>query len=325
MVSKLNVEQLLVKKNLTFEDRIQIQTMVENDHKPSEIAKYIGYSVSTIYRELKKVLDEGGSYHAAKAHSITTINMMRTSVQSPSDATIDLVEAKIKEDWSPEQISNWLKKNNLPSVSHTWIYHYIEEDQSKFGTLYKHLRHGKYTPQNHEYKGKIANRTSIEERPAIIDERTRLGDYEVDLIVGVKNRGAILSIIDRTSRLCKLRKLVGKTAQEVEAAIIEALLPYKSEIHTLTSDNGNEFTNHARIAEQLGIKYYFARPYASYERGSVENLNGLVRQYIPKGTDFSTVEAYTVKWIEQRLNNRPRKTLGYFTPIEFLAKTAKVA
>lgn len=314
-----------MKKNLTFEHRKIIQTMVENGHKPAEIAKYIGYSVSTIYRELKKVLEEGDSYHAAKAHSITTINMMRQPLQSPSDETVDLVEQKLKQDWSPEQISNWLKKNNFSSVSHTWIYHYIEEDYLRFGTLHKHLRHFKYKPKNHDYQGKIPNRTSIEERPDIVDERTRLGDYEVDLIVGVKNKGAILSIIDRTSRLCKLKKLVGKTAKEVEEAIIEALLPYKSEIYTLTSDNGNEFTNHERIAEQLGIKYYFARPYASYERGSIENLNGLVRQYIPKGTDFNTVEEYTVKWIEERLNNRPRKVLNYFSPREFIANFDKAS
>ena len=313
------------KKNLTFEHRKIIQTMVENGHKPAEIAKYVGYSVSTIYRELKKVLEEGDSYHAAKAHSITTVNMMRHPLQSPSDDTINLVEQKLKEDWSPEQISNWLKKNNLPSISHTWIYQYIEEDYLQFGTLYKHLRHGTYKPRNQEYQGKIPNRTSIEERPDIVDERTRLGDYEVDLIVGKKNKGAILSIVDRTSRLCKLKKLGGKTAKEVEEAIIEALLPYQSEIYTLTSDNGNEFSNHERIAERLGIKYYFERPYASYERGSVENLNGLVRQYIPKGTDFNTVEEYTVKWVENRLNNRPRKNLGYFTPIEFTAKINEAA
>lgn len=123
-----------------------------------------------------------------------------------------------------------------------------------------------------------------------------------------------MSIVDRTSRLCKLKKLVGKTAE----AIVETLLPYKSEIHTLTSDNGNEFTNHESIAEQLGIQYYFARPYASYERGSVENLNGLVRQYILKGIDFNAVEEHTLNWIEKRLNNQPRKILGYYSPIEFI-------
>jgi len=319
------MEQFLVKKNLTFEHRIKIQTMLENSHKPSEIATYIGCAVSTIYREIKKVLNEGDSYHAATANSIATINMMRESVQSPSDATIDLVEEKLKEDWSPEQISNWLKKKKLPSVSHAWIYDYIEEDKLKFGRLYKHLRHGKYIPKNHEYKGKIANRTPIEERPAIVDERARLGDYEVDLIVGTKNKGAILSIVDRSSRLCKLKKLIGKTAKEVEESIIEALLPYKSEIYTLTSDNGLEFANHLGIAKALGIEYYFARPYASYERGSIENLNGLVRQYIPKGTDFNTVEPCTVKWIEKRLNNRPRKTLGFSTPLEFLANFKRAA
>jgi IS30 family transposase len=145
-----------------------------------------------------------------------------------------------------------------------------------------------------------------------------LGDYEIDLIVGPKNRGAILSIIDRVSRKCLLEKLTGKTASEVATGVIAALLPYKSFIFTITSDNGTEFTHHEEIAKALGIQYYFANPYASYERGSIENLNGLVRQYIPKGTDFNLISPEEIKVIEEKLNNRPRKVLDYWTPNEFL-------
>jgi IS30 family transposase len=302
--------------NLKLEHRIIIQTMKYYGHKISEIADYIGCAVSTIYRELKKLVGESDNYDAHIANAIVSNSMIRESKQAPSEDVIEMVDDHIRKEFSPDQINKRFKLLGLSTVSHTWIYKHIEKDKINGGTLHKHLRHGKYEPKNLEYKGKIPNRVPIEDRPAIVDDRDRLGDYEIDLIVGVKNRGAILSIVDRSSRQCWLQKLTGKTAIEVEEAIVAVLDPYKGYIHTITTDNGNEFINHERIAKKLETKYYFAHPYASYERGSVENLNGLVRQYIPKGTDFNDVEEYTVKMIENKLNNRPRKTLGYYTPLE---------
>ena len=145
------------------------------------------------------------------------------------------------------------------------------------------------------------------------------------MIVETKNKGAILSMIDRSRRFCILKKLSGKTAAEVEESLVNALLPHKDVLLTITSDNGNEFINHKSIAERLEVEYYFAHPYASYERGSIENLNGLVRQYIPKGTDFATVEENTVKMAQDKSNNRPKAVLGYYTPNEYLENMKNAA
>ena len=303
--------------NIRLEERIKIQTLNDKGYKAVEIANYIGRHKSSIYRELRKTgIDSQYDYRYAQ--KLTSSNMVRHLNQGPATETIYIIENKIiTEQWSPEQISGWLHLHHNISVSHTWIYNYIDSDRKAGGELSNHLRHGKYTSEPKEYKGKIPDRVSIEKRPEVINERSRLGDFEIDLIVGPKNRGAILSMIDRLSRYCILHKLNGKTAAEIEASVIKALSDYHRAKYSITSDNGTEFTNHTAISKALNINYYFAHPYASYERGSIENLNGLVRQYIPKGTDFSDVEGDFVKSIEGKLNNRPRKVLGFMTPIEY--------
>lgn len=240
---------------------------------------------------------------------------------SPSEEIVLLIEKKIlDQQWSPEQISNWLKLHDYKTVSHTWIYQHIAKDKKYGGELHNHMRRGNYTKGHKEYKGTILNRISIESRPSIVNERKRLGDYEIDLIVGPKNKGAILSVIDRHSRECILEKLDNKTSLSVCTKTIEALAAKVQDIYTVTSDNGTEFTNHEMISKKLKIDYYFAHPYASYERGSIENLNGLVRQYIPKGTDFTDIQNSEIKQIQDKLNSRPRKILGFLTPIEYTEK-----
>ena len=148
---------------------------------------------------------------------------------------------------------------------------------------------------------------------------------EIDLIVGPKNRGAILSIMDRKSRYCILEKLSGKTADEVTRTVICSLSSCCVNLFSITSDNGNEFIEHKEISKALGVDYYFAHPYASYERGTVENLNGLIRQYLPKGTDFADIPASVIKIIEDKLNHRPRKVLNYLSPHEYVAAQFKKA
>ena len=139
------------------------------------------------------------------------------------------------------------------------------------------MRRGKYSFGHKEYKGKIKNRTTIDQRPEIINERKRLGDFEIDLIVGPKNKGAILTVVDRLSRQCIIEKLGGKGSKEIKDILFNTFNNYDGEKHSITSDNGSEFTLHEEIAKELEIDYYFAHPYASYERGSIENLNGLIR------------------------------------------------
>jgi IS30 family transposase len=264
------------------------------------------------------------NYEAEIYHKSARKNMGRKVSKAPSSETILIIERQIlNEQWSPEQISNWLRINNHETVSHTWIYQYIRKDKSEGGELSNNLRIGSYSKGHKPYKGNIVDRVSIEKRATIVNERKRLGDYEIDLIVGPKNKGAILTIIDRMSRYCTLEKLTGKTSLEVSDKIIKLLDSSSNRTFTVTTDNGTEFTDHKKISEALNIKFYFAHPYASYERGSIENLNGLVRQYIPKGTDFANVSQDEVKIIEGKLNRRPRKVLEFLSPIEYTKSVKK--
>ena len=306
-------------QHLQKEERIQIQTLLDVGNSIDEIAVYLGRHRSTIYREMNRAGVNAESYQAETYHSSARKNMRRKVEKTPSSEIKLIIEEKIlNEQWSPEQISNWLKIKGYETVSHTWIYQYVKKDKDEGGELFNHLRRGSYNKGHKPYKGHIPDRISIEERPEIINNRKRLGDYEIDLIVGQKNKGAILSIIDRVSRYCILEKLNSKSSSEVSCKIVELLKLSKTPVLSITSDNGSEFTNHKFIAENLGVKYYFAHPYASYERGSVENLNGLVRQYLPKGTDFDSISQNKIKGIQHKLNKRPRKVLDFLSPLEYI-------
>ena len=308
-------------KHLQKEERIKLQTLLSIGQSIDQIAKHLGRHRSTIYREISRpgVCDK--DYNAEAYHLQARSNMTRNQEDSsPSRETIELIEQLIiQKQWSPEQISNWLKLTRDESVSHTWIYQHIAKDRTDGGELSNHLRRGgrAYNKGRVEYKGKIKNRVSIDHRPDVVQARNRLGDYEIDLIIGAKNKGAILTAVDRVSRECMIKKLQNKSALEIESIVVDAL---KNRAKTITSDNGNEFANHQNIANKVNADYYFANPYASYERGSIENLNGLIRQYIPKGSDLDAVDQDQLNIIAGKLNNRPRKILNFLSPLEYTSK-----
>lgn len=162
-----------------------------------------------------------------------------------------------------------------------------------------------------------SQRIGIEQRPQIVNEKIRFGDFEIDTMIGKNHKGAIMTTNDRCTHIVLIRRLEGKEAVPLAEAAVEALSPYKQMLHTITADNGKEFARHKEIAEKLGVQFYFARPNHSWERGANENTNGLIRQYIPKGTDFSTLTDEFIAEVEWKLNNRPRKSLGYLTPRVF--------
>jgi IS30 family transposase len=235
-----------------------------------------------------------------------------------------LVEAQ----WSPEQISGRLKiqDNNPISISHETIYKHIYANKRSNGKLYLNLRrkarkyqrriNGKTT------RGQIVGRVDIEKRPEIANNRERLGDWEADTIVGLGHKSSIVTLVDRTSRFTYILKLAKNGAEEVTKAIINALKTSTMPVHTITFDNGKEFakqleiTKNLEIAKDLEIETYFAKPYRSWERGTNENTNGLIRQYFPKKTDFDTVTLEELERVQNLLNNRPRKKLNYLTPNE---------
>jgi IS30 family transposase len=235
------------------------------------------------------------------------------------EATWGLIESKLEEDWSPEQISDWLKRNTDIQVSHERIYMRILADKRTGGGLHQHLRCQKKRRKrygSYERRGKLPNRRSIEERPEIVNQRQRIGDWEVDTMIGKGHRQAIVTLTERKSRFSMLRKVERRKANLVSTAVINLLQPVADRVHTITGDNGKEFAEHERIAQELEVSFFFAHPYAAYERGANENMNGLVRQYIPKNRDLSSVTDKELVQIMNKLNHRPRKCLDFKTPFE---------
>jgi len=240
-----------------------------------------------------------------------------------------MVERLIRQEWSPEQVSDWLKVNCSLQISHEWIYQYILMDKHAGGNLHRHLRCQKKRRKrygSYDRRGKLKNRVSIDQRPAIVDTRQRLGDWEVDTIIGKGHRQAIVSLTERKSRLALIKKVERKTAQSVADAVVDLLKPLEEDLHTITADNGKEFAGHERIANDLQVDVYFAHPYSSWERGTNENMNGLIRQYFPKKCNFATITETEIEFVMDRLNNRPRKCLGFKSPNQvFFNRSSVVA
>jgi IS30 family transposase len=302
---------------LTQEQRYQISALLKTEHSQTKIAAVIGVNKSTISRELRRNRGQRG-YRPKQAHQFAQ-QRRRASVHNHiSTETWTRIEEKLREDWSPEQVSVWLKKNTDTTVSHEWIYQYIYMDKQAGGDLHKHLRCQKKRRKragDYDRRGKIPNQVSIEERPEIVEKRERLGDWEADTIIGAGKRGAIVTLVDRKSRLTLLKQVTRRTAAAVEEAILDLLRPYQASTHTITFDNGKEFANHQTIAQKLQANMYFAHPYSSWERGTNENTNGLIRQYFPKGSDFSSITDDQISFVKERLNHRPRKCLDFQAPI----------
>jgi IS30 family transposase len=313
-------------KQLTQHQRYQIKALLKSGQNQTEIANTIEVDKSTISRELKRNRGERG-YRPKQAQGKAKSRRKRERGRINTE-TWAWIEAKIREDWSPEQIKLWMKTNAETSVSHEWIYQHIYADRRAGGDLYQHLRCQKKRRKrygSHDRRGQIPDRVSIEQRPAIVDERKRLGDWEADTVIGQKNHYALVTLVDRMSRYTLIKKIDQRTASVTKTAIIHLLKPYKLKTLTITFDNGREFTAHQDLARELETEVYFAHPYASWERGTNENTNGLLRQYFPKGSDFSKITDKQVKCAEKHLNTRPRKCLGARTPEMVFFKRCDVA
>ncbi len=233
-----------------------------------------------------------------------------------------LLESKhyLEQDYSPEQIVGYANRLGKPCVSVEWIYQFVWKDKKNGGLLYKHLRTKgkKYKNRSNlnNTRGQIVGRIDITQRPNIVEKKERFGDLEIDLVIGANHKGALLTINDRATGMLKMKYIESKESKVVEQNAIELLEEWTPFIHTITSDNGKEFANHKEIAKELNIDFFFAKPYHSWQRGANENLNGLVRQYFPKKTNFDLIQENQVKKVEKILNNRPRKRYNYLTPNE---------
>lgn len=312
---------------LTREQRYQISALRTAKHNQSQIAVLIGCHKSTISRELRRNRGQKG-YRPYQADEMAFDRQCDAYRARITPQTWQEVERLLRLDWSPEQISGRLKLEKRPTVSHECIYMYIYADKRHGGTLHRHLRSQKKQRKRYSgyiRRGQIPNRTSIDKRPKIVASKSRFGDWEADTIVGARHKGGILSAVERKSKLTRLRKLATKSAAEMKDNSIALLAPLAAKVHTITVDNGKEFCEHELIAAGLQARIYFAHPYASWERGLNENTNGLVRQYFPKKFEFNRITDKDLQQVEDLLNNRPRKTLGYRTPNEVFFKQRPVA
>ena len=310
-------------KQLTSEQRYTINVLLQSKTKPSDIAKAINVNPSTVSREIRRNSGSRGRYNWETAQA----NAVRTKRKKPGNHSVDddiKEEAKrllVTEQWSPEQISGALAREGK-HISHETIYRMIRNDKAKGGTLYKSCRH-RLKHRARPVGGRrisIPNRTSISERPKEADGK-RFGDFEMDTIVGRGNHGAIVTLIERSTNMLFMRKLKrGKNAKELARAVIHLLSPFKGHIKSITTDNGTEFACHETISKSLGVKIYFADPYSSWQKGGIENANGLIRQYVPKSLTFESVSQQQITKYSKKINMRPRKKLKFRTPRECFYK-----
>ncbi|HET9433636.1 MAG TPA: IS30 family transposase [Chitinophagaceae bacterium] len=316
-------------KHLTEEERYQIDDLQCEGFTQAAIAKQLGRSRSTLSRELRRNVGERG-WRPRQAQTKAVERLVTRgsdNVKRASDAAWEYAKDHLQNDqWSPEQIAGRLKLEGLETISHETIYQRILEDKNAGGSLYTHLRCKKKRKKRYgsarPSREIIPNRVDIDERPAIVDSRERIGDWEGDTIIGAHDGGAVIaSMVERKSRFTCLTKAKNKTTTAVTNRINQRMLPLVDLVTTITLDNGKEFSHHELMATTLEADIYFAKPYHSWERGLNENTNGLVRQYFPKRIPFDNISDNELQRVEDKINNRPRKCLGYKTPFEVLSKS----
>jgi len=307
------------KSHLTLEQRYQIQAYNEAGKKLTEIAGLILKDKSVVCREMQRNKNEKGRYKAAYASGLSEIRKER--LKRPRRLSLemekDIKKALIEDQWPPEQIKGRFDKEQRQMVSHERIYQLVRKDKQEGGSLYKHTRHH-LKHRKRPVGGKlivVKDKVSIDERPAIINDKGRFGDWEIDTIIGAENKGAIVTIVERQTGFLFMKKLPqGKVALGLAKAVIEMLMPYKQSVLSITSDNGTEFANHKLISKKLDAAFFFAHPYSSWERGLNENTNKLIRQYIPKKHSFEAYNDQVIKQVQHKINQRPRKILQFNNP-----------
>jgi len=307
--------------HLTYEERWHIYALKQSHKSFSEIASALSRHVSTIRREITRNTGKRG-YRPDQAHEIAqerryAANAIPHKLQG---LMLTTVLEKLHEGWSPQQIGGWMNRHEKGSISHQAIYNFIHKHQRLGQDLYKWLRHkGKtYKRGKSEMRGCIKNRMDIDQRPACVDAKSRYGDWEGDTIIGKNHQQAVLVLTERKSKYTLTAKLAKNTANEAKNAMIKLLLPMQNLVHTITVDNGKEFAKHADVARDLGAQIFFTKPYSSWQKGLVEHTNGLIREYIPKGSCFKHLTQQKLNEIQNKLNNRPRYVLNFLKPNEIM-------
>ena len=313
-------------RHLGSDDRIQIQVLTKRGVSDAEIARELKVHRSTVGRERRRNKVDGKYYyHQAQACAERRQRERRRRAAKLTPAVVAFVEEKLRIGWSPEQIGGWLKhrQTELASVSYERIYWHVWRNKVDGGDLYRHLRRGgrRYRRFGSRFdftrrKAPVSGRVDIGQRPAIVEEKSRVGDWELDTIVGSQRKGALVSMVERGSKLVRLALVAESKSEIVAAAIERSLAKDIDKVLTLTMDNGAEFARHKLFGATLDADTFFAKPYHAWERGLNEHTNGLVREYFPKSTNFTTISQDQVQRVEELLNNRPRAVLAFRTPLE---------
>ena len=322
--------------HLASEERHYIETWHKLKESTATIALALGRSQSTVSRELTRNRGQRGyrhkqaqaktqQRHVEKPKAVKLTPALLGSIET----LLGSIETLLGQQWSPEQISGRLKMEGKTTICHEAIYQHVLKDKRAGGKLYLNLRRHtkKYRQRYGSATGSvngIPNRVDIDERPEVANQRERLGDWEADTMIGKGHQGALVTLDERKSKLRLAFPVANKTAEAVTSSIITLLDGFKDWVHTLTFDNGKEFTKHEQIAQAIGCKTYFAKPYHSWERGQNENANGLLRQYFPKAMGLLDVTTQQVLDAVHKLNSRPRKCLGFKTPYEVFRKLSGV-
>jgi len=306
--------------HLTQEERYQISTLLREGFSKRYIAWRLNRSPSTISREIARNRARNG-YFAKHANKLARRRHCPNPKRISYDTWVQVI-AYLDLQWSPEQIASHV------SVSLHSIYRFIQQDKSKGGVLFHNLRLRNQRKRKYgsiETRGQLTNRKSIHDRPAEIEQRSRFGDLEIDTIVGKNHQQSLVSIVDRKTGYLWLKKCSTRKAEEVCQATIRLLKPIKAHLKTITADNGKEFSLHEYAAQEIDVDWCFADPYSAWQRGTNENTNGLIRQYIRKGSDLNDYTDAYIAEITQRLNHRPRKRLGFKSPSQVLWQQHGVA
>ena len=308
--------------HVTDEERFYIWNASREGVSQKKIAETLGRHPSTISREMKRNrMPRSLMYTHYWACEMVKWRKGRVADAKHRKVTgeiAEMIEQLVKQYLSPEQVCGYLKEHHSISLSHETIYRYIYDDKGRHQALKPFLRQGNKLRRKRYGSGarasKIPNRVCITDRPKIVEEKTRIGDWECDTVVGLDRKSVLITLVDRATLFTCCARVYTRKAKVVSSAIIRMLKPHIDKVMTLTFDNGSEFVEHEKIAKSLNAKTFFAHPYSSWERGINENTNGLLRQFFPKKTDFKTVTNQELKNAVNNLNNRPRKTRNYKTP-----------
>jgi transposase, IS30 family len=306
---------------LTSEERYALSVLRRQGLSQRLIAQALGRAPSTISREVRRNVRQKTWYRAKDADDIArTRRRVSRRYRRLSEAEWALICSMLKKLWSPEQIVGWLRKKGVILVSHETIYRYIWADRRRGGALYRCLRGSlklrRKRKGSYDSRGRLAGKRPISERPPGAQNRSRVGHLEGDTMIGSSDRHCVLTMVDRKTGYVSIGKLKGRTAEEANRKAIELLRKAARKTSTLTLDNGTEFHGYKAIEKATGAQVYFATPHHAWERGTNENTNGLIRQYLPKRQSMGGVDQRRCDWIARELNERPRKRLGYRTPAE---------